>query len=106
MTYTDPFARIGFTTRRRPQGLLAPVIWLAGAIAGLIAMTVGAVLAVVTAAALAVIAVIAGCLVFFAGLALRARVASARRQRRDDDVIEAHKVDGAWVAYGWERQGR
>ncbi|RZJ89231.1 MAG: hypothetical protein EON88_20135 [Brevundimonas sp.] len=107
MTYTDPLARIGFGARSRSAGLLTPFIWIVGAIAGAIAMTVGAVLAVVTAAALAVIAVIAGCLVFFAGLAMRARGVSNRRDRRaGDDVIEARKIDGAWVTYGWERQGR
>jgi len=105
MTHTDPFDRIGFDARRRRSGLLAPVIWLGGAVAAVVAMTVGAVLAIVTAAALALIALIAGCLVFFAGLAVRAR-RNAGRTRRADDVIEARKVDGTWVAYGWERQGR
>jgi hypothetical protein len=28
------------------------------------------------------------------------------RNRRADEVIEARKVDGTWVAYGWERPGR
>ena len=35
-----------------------------------------------------------------------ARRTLARRRRRGDDVIEARKVDGTWVAYGWERPGR
>ena len=35
-----------------------------------------------------------------------ARRKAVLRTRRADDVIEAHKVDGAWVAYGWERPGR
>ena len=95
-------------TRRPTGGLLAPVMWLAGMIATLVAMTVGAILAVFTAAAVAVSALFAAVLVFFAGFALRARRAMTRRNRRagDDDVIEARKVDGAWVAYGWERTGR
>ena len=29
-----------------------------------------------------------------------------RRRAGDPELIEAHKVDGAWVAYGWERNGR
>lgn len=106
MSHTDQFEQIGFAARRRRGGLLAPIIWLGGAIAAAVAMTVGAVLAVVTAAALALIALIAGCLVFFAGLAMRARRNAGGRSRRADDVIEARKVDGTWVAYGWERQGR
>ena len=76
-----------------------------GLVATLAAMAVGAVLAVFTAAAVAVIAVFAGALVFLAGLALRARRTLSGRRRRGDDVIEARKVDGTWVAYGWERPG-
>ena len=57
-------------------------------------------------AAVAVIAVFAGALVFLAGLALRARRTLSVRRRRGDDVLEARKVDGPWVAYGWERPGR
>jgi membrane protein implicated in regulation of membrane protease activity len=101
------FANAGAGARRPSGGLLAPVMWLAGMIATVAAMTIGAVLAVFTAAAVAVIALFAAVLVFFAGLALRARRTMTRRNRRaDDDVIEARKVDGAWVAYGWERTGR
>ena len=29
----DPFATLGFQNRRRPQGLLAPIMWLCGVIA-------------------------------------------------------------------------
>jgi len=100
----DRFAHIGFAARRRPSGLLAPVVWLGGLIAAAVAMAVGAVLAVLTVAAVALIAFCASLLVFFAGLAFRARRRPVRRM--DDDVIEARKVDGAWVAYGWEGQGR
>jgi uncharacterized membrane protein YhaH (DUF805 family) len=98
MTQSDRLI-FGPSSRRPSNGLLAPVMWLAGVIATLVAMTVGAVLAVFTAVAVAVIALFVAVLVFFAGLAMRAR-------RKADDVIEAHKVDGAWVAYGWERPGR
>ncbi|RZJ40439.1 MAG: hypothetical protein EON86_12405 [Brevundimonas sp.] len=98
---------LGPAARRPSNGLLAPVLWLFGLIATLAAMAVGAVLAIVTAAAVAVIAVIAAVLVFFAGLALRARRTMTRRDRRaGDDVIEARKEGDAWVAYGWERTGR
>ena len=96
----------GPSGRRPSSGLVASVMWLGGLVATLAAMAVGAVLAVFAAAAVAVIAVFAAILVFLAGLAVRARRAMTARRRRDDDVIEARKVDGAWVAYGWERPGR
>jgi protein-S-isoprenylcysteine O-methyltransferase Ste14 len=92
--------------RRAASGFLAPVMWVAGLFATMVAMAVGAVLAVITAAAVAVIAVVAAVLVFFAGLAMRARRRVTVRARRSDDVIEARKVDGAWVAYGWEKPVR
>ncbi|RZJ05781.1 MAG: hypothetical protein EON89_02265 [Brevundimonas sp.] len=92
---------------RRGSGLFAPFLWLAGVIATVAAMAVGAVLAVFTAAAVAVIALFAGVVIFFAGLAMRARrKVTPQRRAGDGDVIEARKVDGAWVAYGWERTGR
>ncbi|RZJ30004.1 MAG: hypothetical protein EON85_05840 [Brevundimonas sp.] len=97
----------GAAARRPSNGLLGPVVWMFGLVATLAAMAVGAVLAIVTAAAVAVIALIAAVLVFFAGLALRARRAMTRRNRRaDDGIIEARKEGDAWVAYGWERTGR
>lgn len=99
----DPFAQIA-SDRRRPQGLLGPLAWLGGLIATLAALTVGALLAVFTAAAVAVIALVASVLVFFAGLAMRARRAVTVRARRSDDVIEARKVGDTWVTYGWERR--
>ena len=106
MTQSDGFARIGIAARRRPSGLLAPIVWLAGMVASAAALVFGAVLAIFTAAAVAVFALCAGVVVFFAGLAFRARRTGAPRRRVDDGVIEARKVDGAWVAYGWDRQGR
>lgn len=96
----------GPSGRRPSNGLVASVMWLGGLIATAVAMTVGAVLAVFTAVAVAVIALFAAVLVFFAGLAVRARRRVTLRNRRADDVIEARKVNGAWVAYGWERPGR
>ena len=96
----------GPSARRPANGFVASVMWLGGLIATLAAMAIGAVLAVFTAAAVAVIAVFAGAVVFLAGLALRARRTMTARNRRADDVIEARKVDGTWVAYGWERPGR
>ncbi len=101
----DRFASIGFQNRRH-QGLLAPLMWLGGVIATVAALTVGAVLAVFTAAAVAIIALCASVLVFFAGLAVRARRRAFVRARRSDDVIEAQKVGETWVAYGWERPSR
>jgi membrane protein YdbS with pleckstrin-like domain len=107
MFQPERLATIGFAARRRPNGIVASVMWVAGMIAAVCAMAVGAVLAVVTAAAVAVIALIAGVLVFLVGLVMRTRRnTTPRRRNGDPDLIEAHKVDGAWVAYGWERNGR
>lgn len=91
---------------RRSGGLLAPVAWLAGLVATLAAMAIGAVLAIFTAVAVAVIAVFGAALIFVVGMAFRARRRFSGRNRSENHVIEAHKVDGEWVAYGWERQGR
>jgi len=102
----NPFSGAGFNARRRPAGMLAPLMWLAGLIATVAALTIGAVLAVFTAVAVAVIALCASVLVFFAGLAMQARRKVTVRARRADDVIEAKKVGDTWVTYGWERPGR
>lgn len=103
MTETERLISLGFTNRRRPSGLVASLLWLGGLVATLTAMAVGAVLAVFTAVAVALIALVGGVVVFFAGLALRARRTASPHNRRADDVIEARKVDGAWVTYGWDR---
>jgi len=105
MKMQDRFAALGYQARR-PQGLLAPLMWLGGLIAAVAALTIGAVLAIFTAAAVAVIALFASVLVFFAGLAVRARRRATVKARRADDVIEAQKVGDTWVTYGWERNGR
>lgn len=105
MTQSDRLI-FGAAYRRPANGLLASIVWIGGLIATVAAMAVGAVLAVFTAAAVAVIALFAAMLVFFAGLAMGARRKAVFRTRRTDDVIEARKVNGAWVAYGWERPGR
>ena len=102
----DRVASLGFTARRSNGGVLAPLLWLAGLIATVAALTIGAILAVFTAAAVAVIALVASILVFFAGFAMRTRRKVTVRRRRDDEVIEATKVGDTWVAYGWERPGR
>ncbi|MFC0634501.1 hypothetical protein [Brevundimonas balnearis] len=86
-------------------GVLRPLMWVFGLIATGLAVTVGAVLAVLTAAAVAVLAVVASVMVFFTGMALRAR-RTVRAKASAEGVIEARKVDGTWVAYGWDRQGR
>lgn len=107
MFHSERLATIGFAARRRPNGLVASVMWLGGLVAAAAALAVGVLLAIFTAAAVAVIAVIAGVLVFLAGLALRARRNMIlRRRSTDPDVIEAQKVGDTWVAYGWERHGR
>lgn len=107
MFQSERLATIGFAARRRPNGLVASVMWIASVVAAVAAMAVGAVLAVFTAAAVAVIALFAGVLVFLAGLAMRARRnLTPRRRAGDPDVIEARNVDGTWVTYGWERHGR
>jgi hypothetical protein len=103
MTRSD---RLLFGSSRSGGGLLAPIMWLGGLIATLAAVAVGAVLAVFAAAAVAVIALFTGALVFLAGLAFRARRRMSVRAQTAEGVIEARKVDGAWVAYGWERTGR
>ena len=103
MTRSD---RLSFSSSRSGGGVLAPFMWLGGLVATLAAMAVGAVLAVFAAAAVAVIALFAGAVVFLAGLAFRARRTMTVRARADAGLIEARKVDGAWVTYGWERPGR
>jgi len=106
----DPVASMGFAARRRGPSWTAPFTALAGMIATVVALAVGAVLAVFTALAVALFALCAGVLVFFAGFALRARRQTGGRNRRADDpaddVIEARKVGDTWVTYGWERTGR
>lgn len=105
----DPVASLGFGARRR-SSWTAPFTALAGMIATVVALAIGAVLAVFTAIAVAVFALCAGVVVFFAGFALRARRQAVGRNRRADDpaedVIEARKVGDTWVTYGWERTGR
>lgn len=87
---------------RKPAALWRGMMWVAGALAGLGAAAVGAVLAVFFAATMMVIAVMASML-----LALAATAARARRRVHatlsDQDVIEARHVGGhSWVAYGWD----
>jgi len=78
--------------------------WLGSAIATTIAAGLAALLALVFAATVLVIALITSVLVAVAGLAMRAR-RSAKADRADDGIIEAHKVGGhSWVAYGWDER--
>ena len=77
---------------------------MAATLARAAAVIVGAVLAVFAAATVAVIAVMTSALLAFAGLALRARRARARRTA-GDGVIEARHLGGHhWVAYGWNER--
>jgi hypothetical protein len=77
--------------------------WLGGFLAAGVALLVGLVLAVFAAAAMTLFAVVGSIFVFFTGMALRARSRAAVQQ---PTVLEARKVGHAWVAYGWDRNGR
>ena len=77
---------------------------LGGALATAAAVAIGAVLAVFFAATLLVIAAMSSILLYFAGLALRAK-RTARARFRDDSLIEARHLGGHhWVAYGWNER--
>lgn len=77
---------------------------LGGALATAAAVAIGAVLAVFFAATLLVIAAMSSILLYFAGLALRAK-RTARARFRDDNLIEARHLGGHhWVAYGWNER--
>jgi Flp pilus assembly protein TadB len=106
MPQFDRLAALGPDARKGGRGLLGPLAAFVGLIAAACAMAVGAVLAVFAAAAMAVMALIGGLVLALATFALRARRSFGRPARRasDPEVIEAHKVDGTWVAYGWERR--
>ena len=104
MTQFDRLASLG-PDARRGRGMLGPVTALFGMIAGACAMAVGAVLAVFAAAAVAVMALVGGLVLALAAFALRARRSLGRgRRATDPEVMEARKVDGTWVAYGWDRR--
>jgi cytochrome c oxidase assembly factor CtaG len=76
--------------------------WVIGAVAGLAAAAIGAVLAVFFAATVMVIAFMASILLALAATAVRARRV-VRAPASDADVIEARHVGGhSWVAYGWD----
>jgi hypothetical protein len=86
------------------DGAWKPLAWIGGAIATACAAAVAAVLAVFFAATVVVLALMAAVLVAFAGLALRARRTT---RRRDPGVLEARHLGGrSWVAYGWDQRGR
>jgi cytochrome c oxidase assembly factor CtaG len=76
--------------------------WVVGALAGLAAAAIGAVLAVFFAATMMVIAFMASILLALAATAVRAKRV-VRAPASDPDVIEARHVGGhSWVAYGWD----
>jgi hypothetical protein len=85
-----------------PGGVEQFLRWLGGFLATGVALLAGVLLALFAAAAMALIAVVGSLFVFFTGLALRAR----RPARVRPTVLEARKVGHAWVAYGWDRDGR
>ena len=103
MTF-DRFAQLGFKSPPKGRGLMAPLAWIGGMIAAAAALAVGAVLAVFATIAVAVIAVVGSILVFFAGIAMRARRSRRPAASTEAGVIEAQKVGETWVAYGWERR--
>lgn len=89
-----PFIR-SFPAPRPSRGLAgvaATTVWLGAGVVGLV-------LAVVFAASVAVLAAISAVLMLLGGALARTR----RAERRDDDLIEAHRVGGhSWVAYGFD----
>ncbi len=103
---TDParFAQLRFASAAKGRGVWAPLAWLGGLIAAAFAVAVGTVLAVFATLAVAVIAVVGSVLVFFAGIAMRARRSRRPNPVSPDGVIDAEKVGDTWVAYGWERR--
>ncbi len=92
----------GPSPRREGDGLSRFLAGLGGFLATGLALAVGVVLAVFAAAAMTLFAVVGSIFVFFTGMALRARSRAVVRPQ----VLEARKVGHAWVAYGWDRNGR
>ena len=87
--------------RPRPS-LWRGLVWFTGAVAGLAAGAIAAVLAVFFAATMMVIAFMASILLALAATAVRAR-RRADSTASDPGVIEARHVGGhSWVAYGWD----
>ena len=93
MFQPERLATIGFAARRRPNGLVASVMWIAGMIAAVAAMAVGAVLAVFTAAALAVIAIVVHALLRIGRRTLRngAMVSFPDEATRETRVRQVHR---------------
>ncbi|HEX4095246.1 MAG TPA: hypothetical protein VHX64_00895 [Caulobacteraceae bacterium] len=90
-------------TARYAWGPIRGIAWIAGAIAWIAAIAIGAVLAVFFAATVVVILVMAAALAALAAGALRAR--RTVRKPADPDLIEARHIGGhSWVAYGWDGQ--
>ena len=87
---------------REGDGLGRFLSGIGGFLAVGLALVVGLVLAIVAAAAMTLFAVVGSIFVFFTGMALRARSRAVVRPQ----VLEARKVGHAWVAYGWDRNGR
>jgi hypothetical protein len=95
-------ANPAYIGRRNPA--LTGAHWLMGAAVTLSAAVVATVLAIVFAATMAVVTVIVGGALAAWAVAFRLRrpqVAVARPV-----TLEARKVGHAWVAYGWDQNGR
>jgi hypothetical protein len=88
--------------RREGDGVGRFFAGLGGFLATGLALVVGLMLAIFAAAAMTLIAVVGSIFVFFTGMALRARSRATVRPQ----VLEARKDGHAWVAYGWDRNGR
>ena len=84
---------------RRDRLSWPTVSGLAGALATIVALGVGAVLTVLFAATLAVVMALATVL-----LGLSALVWRMRRPEPQGALIQARKVGHQWVAYGWDRR--
>ena len=94
-------SRANDTRSPRAASAIRPLAWLAGLIASLAAVVIGALMAVFFAATMVVTALLASVVVAFIGAALKAR--RSLRPRTDPAVIEARNVGGHhWVAYGWD----
>ena len=94
------------TKRNWPaRSLFRGLAWVAGGLASVAAIAVGAALAVVFAATFVVVGCMAAALL---GLSLAAF--KARRSVKapiEGDVLEARNIGGhSWVAYGWDGRGR
>jgi protease-4 len=105
MTQFDRLAALG-PDARKGRGLMGPFTALFGVIAAAVAMTVGGGAGGVRRRRRGGDGRGRGAGPRAGAFALKARRAFGGRSRRatDPEIIEAKKVDGTWVAYGWDRR--